>query len=194
MRRQPLSVVLLDEIEKADEGVFDVLLSIFDEGRLTDRFGSTTWFSSALILMTSNLGSTKGDQPGFGMGDTSYTPFDRAAQTFFRPEFYNRIDTVLSFRALDRESVRRIVEKELAALTNREGLKKRGIKLSWTPNLVNYLARRGFSSRLGARPLQRTIESQIVAPLASYLNRAHPPRGSNLHLDLDNHDQVTINP
>ncbi|HEY0765808.1 MAG TPA: AAA family ATPase [Pyrinomonadaceae bacterium] len=192
MRRQPLSVVLLDEIEKADEGVFDVLLSIFDEGRLTDRFGSTTWFSSALILMTSNLGSTKGDQPGFGSSDTSYAPFDRAAQTFFRPEFYNRIDTVLSFRALDRESVRRIVEKELAALTNREGLKKRGIKLSWTPNLVNYLARQGFNSRLGARPLQRTIESQIVAPLASYLNRAHPPLGSNLHLDLDNHDQVII--
>ena len=192
MRRQPLAVVLLDEIEKADEGVFDVLLSIFDEGRLTDRFGSTTYFSSALILMTSNLGSTKGDPLGFGVGETSYTSFDRAAQSFFRPEFYNRIDTVLSFRPLDRESVRRIVEKELAALMNREGLKKRGLKLSWTQRLVHHLSRQGFSTRLGARPLQRTIETQIVAPLASYLNREKAVRGSTLSLDLDEHDQVII--
>jgi ATP-dependent Clp protease ATP-binding subunit ClpC len=194
MRRQPLAVVLLDEIEKADESVFDVLLSIFDEGRLTDRFGSTTYFSSALIMMTSNLGSSKGDPLGFGMGETSNTSYDRAAQTFFRPEFYNRIDTVLSFRSLDRESVRRIVEKELTALVGREGLKKRDIKLVWTHKLVNHLARHGFSSRLGARPLQRTIESQLVAPLASYLNREQPPRSTTLHLDLDANDQVIIEP
>lgn len=192
MRRQPLAVVLLDEIEKADASVFDVLLSIFDEGRLTDRFGSTTYFSSALILMTSNLGSSKGDPLGFGMGETSTTSYDRAAQTFFRPEFYNRIDTVLSFRSLDRESVRRIVEKELTALMTREGLKKRDIKLSWTQKLVNHLARQGFSPRLGARPLQRTIESQLVAPLASYLNRDQTSRTVKLHLDLDENDQVII--
>ena len=191
MRRQPLAVVLLDEIEKADEGVFDVLLSIFDEGRLTDRFGRTTHFSSALIIMTSNLGSTKGDPPGFA-GETSQSSYDRAAQTFFRPEFYNRIDSVLSFRALDRESVRRIVEKELNALTTREGLNKRGIKLSWTPKLVNYLAHQGFNARLGARPLQRTIESQVVVTLASFLNRERPSRGAKLSLDLDENDQVII--
>lgn len=193
MRRQPLAVVLLDEIEKADEGVFDALLSIFDEGRLTDRFGATTYFSSALIMMTSNLGSSKADTPGFGMGEMSYTSYDRAAQTFFRPEFYNRIDTVLSFRALDRDSVRRIVEKELSALMNREGLKKRSIKLSWTQRLVNHLARQGFSSRLGARPLQRTIESQLVASLATYLNREPSLRNAELHLDLDENEQVVIN-
>ena len=192
MRRQPLAVVLLDEIEKADESVFDVLLSIFDEGRLTDRFGSTTYFSSALITMTSNLGSTKGDPLGFGMGETSNTSYDRAAQTFFRPEFYNRIDTVLSFRSLDRESVRRIVEKELTALMTREGLKKRDIKMSWSQKLVNHLARQGFSSRLGARPLQRTIESQIVAPLASYLNRDQSLRSATLHLDLSANDEILI--
>ena len=194
MRRQPLAVVLLDEIEKADEGVFDVLLSVFDEGRLTDRFGRTTYFSSALIIMTSNLGSSKGDAPGFGTGESSQTSYDRAAQTFFRPEFYNRIDTILSFRPLDRESVRRIVEKELTGLMTREGLKKRGIKLGWTERLVNHLVRQGFSTRLGARPLQRTIESRVVAPLASYLNREHPPRGTELHLDLDENEQVIIFP
>jgi ATP-dependent Clp protease ATP-binding subunit ClpC len=193
MRRQPLAVVLLDEIEKADAGVFDVLLSIFDEGRLTDRFGSTTHFSSALILMTSNLGSSKGDTLGFGMGETSQSSYDRAAQTFFRPEFYNRIDTVLSFRPLDRESVRRIVDKELTALMTREGLKKRDIKLAWTQKLVNHLAHQGFSPRLGARPLQRTIESLIVAPLASYLNRDQNLRNAELSLDLDDDNRVSIN-
>jgi len=192
MRRQPLAVVLLDEIEKADEGVFDVLLSVFDEGRLTDRFGRTTHFSSALIVMTSNLGSLKGDPPGFGTGETSYTPYDRAAQTFFRPEFYNRIDGILSFRSLDRDSVRRIVEKELNSLTTREGLKKRGVKLTWTERLVDHLARQGFNARLGARPLQRTIEAQLVSPLASYLNREHPPLTAELHLDWDETDQRVL--
>jgi ATP-dependent Clp protease ATP-binding subunit ClpC len=158
---------------------------VFDEGRLTDRFGRTTYFSSALIIMTSNLGSLKGDPPGFGSGETSYTPYDRAAQMFFRPEFYNRIDAILSFRSLDRESVRRIVEKELNSLTSREGLKKRGITLSWSQRLVDHLAREGFNARLGARPLQRTIESQLVSPLASYLNRENLPHDSKLHLDWD---------
>ncbi|HJS24743.1 MAG TPA: AAA family ATPase, partial [Pyrinomonadaceae bacterium] len=188
MRRQPLAVVLLDEIEKADEGVFDVLLSVFDEGRLTDRFGRTTYFSSALLIMTSNLGALKGDTPGFGTGESSNTSYDRAAQTFFRPEFYNRIDAILTFRPLDRANVRRIVEKELNGLTTREGLKKRSIKLTWTENLVDHLARQGFSARLGARPLQRTIEAQVVSSLASYLNRERPLHGSKIHLDWDEHD------
>ena len=192
MRRQPLAVVLLDEIEKADEGVFDVLLSVFDEGRLTDRFGRTTNFSSALLIMTSNLGALKGDPPGFGSGETSHTSYDRAAQTFFRPEFYNRIDAILTFRPLDRTSVRRIVEKELNGLTTREGLRKRGVKLAWTDSLVDHLARQGFNARLGARPLQRTIEAQVVSPLASYLNRDHPMHGSKLHLDWDENDQRLI--
>jgi ATP-dependent Clp protease ATP-binding subunit ClpC len=182
-------VVLLDEIEKADEGVFDVLLSVFDEGRLTDRFGRTTHFSSALLIMTSNLGTSKGDPPGFATGESSLTSFDRAAQTFFRPEFYNRIDAILTFRPLDRASVRRIVEKELNGLTTREGLRKRGIKLAWTELLVDHLARQGFNARLGARPLQRTIEAQVVSRLASYLNREHPAHGSQLHLDWDENDQ-----
>lgn len=192
MRRQPLAVVLLDEIEKADEGVFDVLLSVFDEGRLTDRFGRTTYFSSALIIMTSNLGALKGDPPGFGTGETAYSPYDRATQIFFRPEFYNRIDAILSFRPLDRASVRRIVEKELAGLTTREGLSKRGIKLTWTDGLVDHLARQGFNARLGARPLQRTIEAEVVAPLASYLNRERPLHVSKIHLDLDETQSVII--
>ena len=85
--------------------------------------------------------------------------------------------------------MRRIVEKELNGLTTREGLKKRGIKLTWTENLVDHLARQGFSARLGARPLQRTIEAQVVSSLAAYLNREHPLHGLKIHLDWDENSQ-----
>ena len=183
LRRQPFAVVLLDEIEKADEGVFDVLLSVFDEGRLTDRFGRTTHFRSAVIIMTSNLGTASSDPPGFGAA-TAPSSYDRAAQTFFRPEFYNRIDAVLSFRALDDQNVRRIVEKELAGLAMREGLMKRRIKLVWTERLVEHLAQHGFSARFGARPLQRTIEAQVVTPLAFHLNREPQLQGVEMQLDF----------
>lgn len=193
MRRQPFAVVLLDEVEKADEGVFDVLLSVFDEGRLTDRFGRTTYFRSAVIIMTSNLGATSSDPPGFGLqtGPAAST-YDRAAQTFFRPEFYNRIDRVVSFRALARESIRRIVVKELQSLNAREGLEKRSLRLAWTERLVDHLVGVGFSTRFGARPLQRAIEQEIVTQLAFYLNRKSQLRETQLTVDYDVDEQKIL--
>lgn len=186
MRRQPFAVVLFDEIEKADEGVFDLLLSVFDEGRLTDRFGRTTYFQSAVIILTSNLGTTASETPGFGTSDeAASSTYHRAAQTFFRPEFYNRIDSVLSFGALDRESVRRIATKELNALNSREGMLKRNIRLVWTERVVDHLVQVGFNSRLGARPLQRVIEKEVVAPLAFYLNRNPQLRETTVVVDFD---------
>ncbi len=186
MRRQPFAVVLFDEIEKADEGVFDLLLSVFDEGRLTDRFGRTTNFQSAVIVMTSNLGAIASETPGFGTGDEiASSTYNRAAQIFFRPEFYNRIDAVLSFNALDRENVRRIVTKELNALNAREGMVKRGIRLVWTDRLVDHVVRSGFNSRLGARPLQRVIEKEIVTSLALHLNRHPEQRDAQITVDFD---------
>jgi len=194
MRRQPFAVVLLDEVEKAHEGVFDVLLSVFDEGRLTDRFGRTTYFRSAVIIMTSNLGAVSSDPPGFSsqLGPAAST-YDRAAQTFFRPEFYNRIDRVVSFSALGRDSTRRIVIKELQSLNTREGLEKRKLRLAWTERLVDHLVEVGFSSRFGARPLQRAIEQEIVTQLAFYLNRKSKLRAAQLTVDYDLGEQkVTI--
>lgn len=192
MRRQPFAVVLLDEVEKAHEGVFDVLLSVFDEGRLTDRFGRTTYLRSAVIVMTSNLGATSSDPAGFSLqpGPAAST-YDRAAQTFFRPEFYNRIDRVVSFRALDRDSIRRIVVKELQSLHTREGLEKRNLKLSWTERLVDHLVEVGFNTRFGARPLQRAIEQEIVTQLAFYLNRKSQLRDTQVTVDF-NRDQQAI--
>lgn len=192
MRRQPFAVVLFDEIEKADEGVFDLLLSMFDEGRLTDRFGRTTYFQSAVIIMTSNLGTIAAETPGFGAGEVASSTYHRAAQTFFRPEFYNRIDAVLSFSALDKENVRRIAIKELNALNSREGMVKRSIRLAWTGRVVDHVAKTGFDSRLGARPLQRVIEREVVTPLALHLN-SHPRlRDTQLTIDLDDETNRVI--
>ncbi len=195
MRRQPFAVVLFDEIEKADEGVFDLLLSVFDEGRLTDRFGRTTHFQSAVIVMTSNLGAVASATPGFGPTDEiASSTYHRAAQTFFRPEFYNRIDSVLSFNALDKENVRRIVVKELNAFKSREGLMKRSIGLAWTDRVVDHVVQTGFNSRLGARPLQRVIEKKIVTPLALLLNRNPDLRDAQITVDYDAaHDRVVVN-
>ena len=186
MRRQPFAVVLFDEIEKAEEGVFDLLLSVFDEGRLTDRFGRTTHFQSAVIIMTSNLGAIASGTPGFGPSDEiASSTYHRAAQTFFRPEFYNRIDSILSFNALDKENVRGIAIKELNALSSREGMLKRNIKLAWTDRVVNHVVQLGFDSRLGARPLQRVIEKEIVTPLALHLNDNPGLRETQLTVDFD---------
>lgn len=192
MRRQPFAVVLFDEIEKADEGVFDLLLSMFDEGRLTDRFGRTTYFQSAVIIMTSNLGTIASETPGFGAGEVASSTYHRAAQTFFRPEFYNRIDAVLSFSALDKENVRRIAIKELNALNSREGMVKRSIRLAWTDRVVDHVAKTGFDSRLGARPLQRVIEREVVTPLALHLNRHPRLRDTQLTIDCDDETNRVI--
>lgn len=183
IREQPFSVVLLDEIEKADPSVFDVFLSVFDEGRLTDRLGRVSTFRSAVIIMTSNLGAENLENVGFeNRGAPSYP---RAAMNFFRPEFFNRIDAVVQFNSLSKEMMRAITAKELREIADREGLRKNNLKLACAEELIEHLIRAGFDQRYGARPLQRTIESLIVAPLAKYL-LAHPSlKNRTLSLDLD---------
>ncbi|HTU23022.1 MAG TPA: AAA family ATPase [Gemmataceae bacterium] len=170
LRQQPFCVLLLDEIEKATPEVFDALMGVCDEGRLTDRFGRTTTFRSCLILMTSNLGSER--RKAFGFGERP-PPYADAARTFFRPEFYNRLDAVVTFDPLGRETIRAITLKELAEVELREGIARSGLRLRWSDRLVAWLGREGFDARLGARPLQRVLERHVVAPLARYL-LTHP--------------------
>jgi ATP-dependent Clp protease ATP-binding subunit ClpC len=190
VRRQPFVVLLLDEIEKANPEIFDLLLSVFDEGRLTDRYGRTTTFRSAVIVMTSNLGADKLDAVGFGKQQTpSYTA---EAMSFFRPEFYNRIDAIVRFSPLDRDMILAITRKELTEITGREGLVKANIKLQWTERLVEKIAREGFDPRYGARPLQRALETLVVAPLARFLIEHPTPAGAVIQLDLDTNGQVTF--
>jgi ATP-dependent Clp protease ATP-binding subunit ClpC len=167
VRQQPFCVVLLDEIEKADAAVFDVLLGVFDEGRLTDRYGRVTSFRSAVIIMTSNLGADKLENIGFeSKGSPSYS---REAMNFFRPEFFNRIDAIVQFNSLTKEMMRQITAKELGEIAAREGLQRNNLRLVWSEELIEHLIKSGFDQRYGARPLQRTIETMVVAPLAKHL-------------------------
>jgi ATP-dependent Clp protease ATP-binding subunit ClpC len=167
VRQQPFVVILLDEIEKADPEVFDIFLSVFDEGRLTDRYGRVTNFRSSIIVMTSNLGADKTENVGFSK--QSGLSYSNEVMSFFRPEFYNRIDWIVGFKHLTEEVVHTITRKELTNIAKREGLVKSNLELRWTDDVVNFLAKEGFDARYGARPLQRTIETMIIAPLAKYL-------------------------
>ena len=183
MRQQPFVVLLLDEIEKAAAEVFDALLGVFDEGRMTDPYGRLTTFRSAIIIMTSNLGA--GKQEPFGFGTTPPVHYEGEALSFFRPEFFNRIDAVVTFQPLSAESIRTITRKELDEIGRREGLTRIGLRVEWSDALVDYLARTGFDPRLGARPLQRTLEQKVVAPLARYLLEQPELPAGILRLELE---------
>ncbi|HJZ89609.1 MAG TPA: AAA family ATPase [Gemmataceae bacterium] len=183
VRQQPFTVVLLDEIEKASPDVFDVLLGVFDEGRLTDRFGRVTNFRSALVVMTSNLGADR--QATFGFDTASRPRYRDEAMAFFRPEFFNRLDAVVTFHPLRPETIRAITRKELAAIAHREGLSRLGLTIRWSDRLVEHLATVGFDARYGARPLQRTVERAVVAPLAKWLLERPPVGPVTIEGDLD---------
>ena len=188
IRTRPLSVLLLDEIEKASSEVFDILLSLLDEGRLTDRLGRVTSFRTTVIIMTSNLGSRSSTAVGFtDAHDIDYTTEVRRA---FRPEFFNRLDAVVPFAPLDRAAIRSITEKELNDLRKREGLERYGREIFWTDRLLDHLARDGFDAKLGARPLQRAVETLVVAPLARWLVEHKPDAGGRLQLDWDGRELV----
>lgn len=168
IRRQPFSVLLLDEIEKASPDVFDTLMGVFDEGRLTDSYGRVTNFRSTIVIMTSNLGAGETSAVGFGR-DVRPPNYQAAAQRFFRPEFFNRMDAVVTFEPLKPQTVRTITRRELNAIAEREGALRAGVRFLWGESLVDHLAQVGFDARYGARPLQRAIEHRLVAPLARWL-------------------------
>ena len=168
VRQRPFSVLLLDEIEKADASVFDMLLSVLDEGRLRDSHGRVTDFRSTLIVMTTNLGVRHGASLGFGEAGGA-DDVTHAIRQFFRPEFFNRIDRVVPFAPLTREAIASIARQELQAIERREGLLRRSIRLSFSPSVVDFIADVGFSPKYGARPLQRAVEQHVVAAVARAL-------------------------
>jgi ATP-dependent Clp protease ATP-binding subunit ClpB len=165
IRRRPYSVILLDEIEKAHNEVFDVLLQILDDGRLTDGHGRTVDFRNAVLIMTSNLRS--------------------AAQMreFFRPEFLNRIDEVVEFHQLTREQLAEIVELQLVRL--RERLADRGISLELTDAAKEVLAEAGWDPSFGARPLKRAIQRLVENPLALRLLEGEFSDGDTVRVDAE---------
>ena len=181
VRKQPFSVILLDEFEKAHPNVWDLFLQAFDEGRLTDAMGLVADLRHCLIILTSNLGATAHRSLGLGFAPQAdvFTKEQvmRAISQTYRPEFQNRLDKVIVFRPLTRELMRGILKKELAALLDRRGLKDRAWAIEWESSALEFLLERGFSPEMGARPLKRAIDQYVVAPLAAIIVERRFPEG-----------------
>ncbi|MCA9713998.1 MAG: ATP-dependent Clp protease ATP-binding subunit [Myxococcales bacterium] len=170
VRAQPFSVVLLDEVEKADPRVLNLMLQLFDDGRLTDAAGSVVDFSHAVVIMTSNLGARSVSSVGFagegGEAAELVRDVSAAVREFFPPELFNRIDRVVQFSALSRDAARGIATRELARLLDRRGLTERSVFVRFTPAVVDMVVREGFNQRDGARSLKRFLEDRIGGRLA----------------------------
>jgi ATP-dependent Clp protease ATP-binding subunit ClpC len=180
VRRQPFSVVLLDEFEKAHRNVWDIFLQVFDDGRLTDRLGNTANFRHTIILLTSNLGAAIGGSPiGFVGEGRSFSPsaVHKAVADTFRPEFLNRLDRIIVFEPLSRAVMREILRKELEASLQPRGLRTREWAVEWEESVVEFLLEKGFTAELGARPLRRAIERHVLGPLSATIVEHRFPAG-----------------
>jgi ATP-dependent Clp protease ATP-binding subunit ClpB len=182
VRRRPYSVVLFDEIEKAHPDVFNILLQILDDGRLTDSQGRTVDFRNTVIIMTSNIGSPyilerAGTSDWPNVENTVLAELRR----HFRPEFLNRVDDVIVFRPLGQEEIRHIVELQLARL--RALLTDRRIQLEITPAAADLIASVGFDPAFGARPLKRAIQRLVQNPLAVRLLEGEFDDGDTIVVD-----------
>ena len=181
IRRQPFSVVLLDELEKAHPHVWDLFLQVFDDGRLTSQRGVTADFRHAIIIMTSNIGAaiqTTG-RAGFSEAAPAFhaSAVKKALERELRKEFLNRIDRVVVFRALSRETMRGILHKEIDAAFKRRGLRNRNWSVQWDDSAVDFLLDSGFTADLGARPLKRAVERHLLTPLAELIVTRRVPAG-----------------
>ncbi len=184
VRRRPYAVVLLDEIEKAHRDVFNILLQVLDDGRLTDNHGHTVDFSNTIIVMTSNVGSQMIQQitSEGGSADEIREALDESLRTMFLPEFLNRIDETIVFQPLEREQVAKIVDLQLARLSDM--LEKRGLQLEVTDAARARLAVDGYDSVYGARPVKRVIQQRVQNPLATELLKGEYPEGATVVVDL----------
>ncbi|HLH73234.1 MAG TPA: ATP-dependent chaperone ClpB [Chloroflexota bacterium] len=181
VRRRPYSVVLFDEVEKAHPEVLNVLLQLLDDGRLTDAQGRTVDFKNTIVIMTSNLGSQWITERGLSWDEIRARVME-AVRQHFRPELLNRIDEIVIFHPLGLEQIGQIVEIQLGALRKR--LAERKISLELTPAARDFLAREGFDPIYGARPLKRTIQKEIVQPLAMRLLQGDFRDGDTIVLDV----------
>jgi ATP-dependent Clp protease ATP-binding subunit ClpB len=200
IRRRPYSVVLLDEIEKAHPDVFNMLLQILEDGRLTDAKGRTASFKNAILIMTSNVGSehiakmsslgflgAKESEEKHGLKDKVMD----ALRNEFKPEFLNRIDEIIIFNYLDKSEIRKIVDLELEKVINRLKAKNIGIVIS--DKTKELLAEKGFDPNLGARPLKRVIQKMVLDPFSLKIVSGEIKGGDRVNIDLDQGKIVFIN-
>lgn len=175
VRNQPFSVILLDEIEKAHPNVFDLLLQLFDDGRLTNQRGETTSFTQTIIIMTSNLGSDKLDRGKLGFADKTEqgdaSGILDSVQQFFRPELVNRIDRIVEFKRLEKKHIRLIAQRELGRVLMRDGITRRQLRVDIDRAVIDLISEQGFHPKYGARPLKRAVERLILLPLARQMVR-----------------------
>jgi len=196
VRRRPYSVVLLDEIEKAHPDVFNLLLQVLDEGRLTDSLGRKVDFRNTIIIMTSNIGTRELKDFGRGIGftagtknteDYNKTVIEKALKKAFAPEFLNRLDDVVIFNGLEKEDIRKIIDIELQGLYQRvEGL---GYKLQLTDAAKDFIAAKGYDVQYGARPLKRAIQKYLEDEMAEVIIQASISEGSLIEVDYDEENQ-----
>lgn len=188
LRRRPYSVVLLDEIEKAHPDVFNILLQIFDDGRITDSKGRVVNCKNALFILTSNLGSQilleKAEKKEKLTKEIILDLLEPILKSHFRPEFLNRLDDILPFLPLRREDMEKIVEIQLAPVKKR--LKEREVTLKWTDALVKHLAEEGYDPVFGARPLKRLIQQQVLTRLSKEILEGKILSGQTIELDYKN--------
>ncbi|NJB83412.1 ATP-dependent Clp protease ATP-binding subunit [Wenyingzhuangia aestuarii] len=198
VRRKPYSIILLDEIEKAHPDVFNMLLQILDDGYVTDSLGRKIDFRNTIIIMTSNIGARQVKDFGAGVGfgtaskkaqtnDHIKSVIEGALKKSFAPEFLNRIDDVILFNALEREDIHKIIDIELAKLTNR--IKGLGYTLALSDEAKDYIADKGFDKKYGARPLKRAIQKYIEDALAEEIVNTNLTDGDTIHMDLDKEKQ-----
>ena len=190
VRRKPYSIVLLDEIEKAHPKVFNILLQLLDEGRLTDSFGRTVDFKNTVVIMTSNVGTRQLKEFGGGIGfnagqrandkEYSRSVIQKALDKQFAPEFLNRIDEIITFDQLNEEAILKIVDLELAALTKRmEGI---GYKLVVDDQVKQFLGKKGYDVQFGARPLKRAIQTYLEDELSELIVNESLAEGTTIHV------------
>ena len=192
VRRKPYSVLLLDEIEKAHPDVFNILLQVLDDGRLTDNKGRTVDFKNTIIIMTSNIGShiiqenlekTTAENRMKVWNQTKEQVFDLLKKTI-RPEFLNRVDEIIMFQPLDEEEVRQIVENQLNLV--QKMLEKNNIEISVTKKAVDYIARVGFDPQFGARPIKRVIQKNVLNELSKIILQEKVNKDSVIVVDEKN--------
>ncbi|MGB9180110.1 MAG: AAA family ATPase [Pyrinomonadaceae bacterium] len=199
IRKQPFSVVLLDEFEKAASGIWDLFLQVFDDGRLTDRRGNTADFRHSIIIMTSNLGATlpHGASIGFTQVIRDQEQFaslsvERAVAQSFRREFVNRIDRIVVFRPLGWSVMRELLQKELKDVLLRRGFRNRQWAVEWDESAIEFLLQKGFTADLGARPLKRAIERYLLSPLAMTIVNHQFPEGDQFLFVRARDEQIVV--
>jgi ATP-dependent Clp protease ATP-binding subunit ClpB len=199
VRRRPYSVVLLDEIEKAHPDVFNILLQVLDDGRLTDNQGRTVNFKNTIIIMTSNIGShliqeklehVNDDEVENVLGDLRFTLIDLLRKTI-RPEFLNRIDEVVLFKPLSRNEIRQIVDIQISIVIKM--LKNKDIILDVDDEAKDWLAKLGYDVTYGARPLKRTIQKYLINPLSQELLAAHFESGDTIYVTQSSNAGLEFN-